>query len=232
MEEKSTSVPATLTEAILSRDAVVSALEVGSVVFEEALPEVVAQVPALSAVASALGGISRIREKLILKKLVYFLSGLEDVSDEDRWMFRRQLETNPEEREKVGEYLILLLDRLDDIEKARLVGKLFSAFLRHRLSKDELQLACAGVDRAHLADLLTIARNGEVPHGDIGSRLFAAGLTTLQVSSLNDMPQLGALARGFQVYPVNATGTTVLDICFPHYKAERSASRSPKRPPA
>jgi hypothetical protein len=232
MEEKSTSVPTTLTEAVLSKDAVVSALEVGSVLFEDALPEVVARVPALSAVASALGGISGIREKLLLKKIVYFLSEQDEVSEADRWEFRRRIETNPEEREKIGEYLILLLDRLDNTEKARLVGKLFSAFLRRRLTKDVFQLSCAGVDRAHLADLLAIARNGEAPHGEIGSRLFAAGLTTLQVTSLNDMPQLGALARGFQTYPVNEIGKTLLDICFPHFGPERTASKRPKRPPA
>jgi len=231
MQENSPSVPTTLTEAILCRDAIASALELGSVVFEEALPEVVERVPALGAVASALGGIRGIREKLILKKLVYFLSELDNVSDEDRWVFRRKIEIDPEEREKVGEHLILLLDRLDNTEKARLVGRLFSAFIRRRITKDELQLACAGVDRAHLADLTRIARNGEVPHGDSGSRLFAAGLASLQVSSVNNMPQLGALAGGFQTYPVNAIGMTVLDICFPHFKGERSAVRAPKRPP-
>jgi hypothetical protein len=221
-------VPASLTEVVLSRDAIASALEVANVAFETALPSVVEKIPVLSAFVSAIGGVFDIRSKLLIKKLASFLTELREVSDEDRWAFRRELERDPALREKVGEHLIMLLDRLDSTEKARLIGKLFSAFLRRRLTFEEFQLTGAGVDRAHLADILVVARSSDALYGDAGSRLFSAGLATLQVSSLNDMPQLGALGRGIQSYPLNDTGKMLLAVCFSHYEAEQ-ASRNPKQ---
>lgn len=227
MENKTVS--GSLIEVVLSGDAVTGALAVAKAVMKAALHVIIEKIPVIKDFVSVLGGVTGVREQLLLNKLVVLLSELGKVSEEDRWKFRAEMERNPAFREKVGEYLIILLDRLDSTEKARLVGKLFSAFLRRHLTFDEFQLACTGVDRAHMGDLLTIARNGETPHGDIGSRLFSAGLATLQVSSLSSMPQLGALGRSFQRYPLNDTGKIVLEVCYPHYEAERNKTRDPKR---
>lgn len=68
-----------------------------------------------------------IRDWLFLKKLFRFLEPLVDVSAEERLRFLENL--SDDQRQKVAEYMLLHIDRLDSLEKPEMLGRIFRAFM-------------------------------------------------------------------------------------------------------
>lgn len=56
-----------------------------------------------------------IRERLFIKKVLRFFLELREVPAEERDVFISDLETKGEYRQKVGETLIMIIERIDDI---------------------------------------------------------------------------------------------------------------------
>ena len=63
------------------------------------------------------------------------------------------LEKDPKERRRVGENLVLLLDRLDRVEKAAMVGRAFWAFCMGAIDVQTLQRVTTAIDRILLVDV-------------------------------------------------------------------------------
>lgn len=63
------------------------------------------------------------RGNLFQKKLIKFLYSLKDTSPEERIKFVDEMESNPNYKHKIGEQLLLRLDRMDDMEKPEMMGK-------------------------------------------------------------------------------------------------------------
>ncbi len=83
-----------------------------------------------------------IRDYLFFKKVLTFLSGLSDVPIEERKKFLVNLENDPNFKQKVGEYLIILLDKLDDLNKPIWLANAFKAFCNAEI--DSIQFQCLG----------------------------------------------------------------------------------------
>ena len=71
-----------------------------------------------------------IRDKLLVRKILDFLQELSDTTEEERKKFLQGFEDNPQEQRRVGENLMLLLDRLDDLGKPTMIAKLLKAYVR------------------------------------------------------------------------------------------------------
>jgi hypothetical protein len=60
-------------------------------------------------------------------------------------------------------HLILLLDRLDDMDKADLIGRAFRALVLGKINQEQFSRLAAGIDRSHIADLRELGTiRGEV----------------------------------------------------------------------
>jgi len=83
-----------------------------------------------------------IKEKIFFKKLNRFLSELKSISPEDKDQFWNRYKENEEEKQKLGEQLIIYLDRHDTIDKATLLARAFGAYMSNEIQKsDFLDLA-------------------------------------------------------------------------------------------
>ncbi len=119
-------------------------------------------VPALGTVLGVIRATGSIRDLLLAKKLGRFLCELQRVPTRDREAFRRSL-SSPKEQRKVGEALVLLLDRLDDLEKPPLVARVFAAYVRGQIDQPTFRLMAMAVDRLHLPhlrELISFYENG------------------------------------------------------------------------
>ena len=67
-----------------------------------------------------------ISELILSKKIALFLQEISTISYEDIEKFRQQIDNDGNFNRKVGENLLLLLDRQDQFEKSSMLGKLFS----------------------------------------------------------------------------------------------------------
>ena len=110
------------------------------------------------------GGVS-VRNYLFTKKLFRFLVSLKDISPAQRKKMLERLESDPKYNQKVGEQIILLLDRMDDLQKPRLMARVFRAYLEDRIDAVELQRMNFAIDRVFTANLLELRKyyNTETP---------------------------------------------------------------------
>ncbi len=94
-----------------------------------------------------------IRDHIFIKKLYSFLSALNDIEPEIREEAIKRLEADPKYSKKVGENLIILLERLDDYEKPKLLANVFKAYCNKKISILEMQRLNYAVDRVMTCDL-------------------------------------------------------------------------------
>lgn len=101
-----------------------------------------------------------IKEALFLKKVIYFISELKNISSARRHEMIDKIDKSGKFRTKVGEKLLYIIDKCDDHEKSQVIARLFSAFLSGTISYDEFLRASHIVDQLIIADLKWFIENG------------------------------------------------------------------------
>ena len=133
-----------------------------------------------------------IRDRLFAKKVLQFLANLDDVPTNERLLQVSRLDESSEERQRVGESLVLLLDRLNDMEKPALLARAFQAFLQGQIDRSQFQGLAYAVDTI-TTDLLSEYRSAYEEHRldqvavptDAVSRFFGCGLLTLRFEKID-----------------------------------------------
>lgn len=160
MDDLDGSIGAFLVESTVLGGAAEIAGEVAELALDSVLDEgVLKNVPVFGWLAKAHGMITSIRERIFLGKVAKFLRSTATVSDLEKKSFRDKLAADPDFGRRVGENLVLLLDRHDNMEKACILGKIFSAYLRGMIDYDEFLKIAAAVDRAVISDLKHLEEN-------------------------------------------------------------------------
>jgi hypothetical protein len=91
--------------------------------------------------------VTSIKEEALKKKLQLFLTPLRE------FQLQKFFETLQEEPKAFSNRILLLVERLDDIEKARIVGNLTNARIRFRLTHMDYRRMLSIVDRSYYPDL-------------------------------------------------------------------------------
>ncbi|MFT5175540.1 MAG: hypothetical protein ACI8W7_003731 [Gammaproteobacteria bacterium] len=116
----------------------------------------ISSIPIFGAVSKLYGGVVAIRDRLFLRKIHSFLVSVGDSTKEERDRFAAELAEDAGSRARAGEALLLLLERLDDLKKPDLVGRLYRAGLRQQINLVELRRFTSIIDKAFLPDLLAL----------------------------------------------------------------------------
>ena len=123
--------------------------------------------------------------------------------------FIEKLSKNKKLAQKVGETLILLLDRFEDIDKSKLLSKLFAYYIVNKISFDEFNHLARALDQCLLSDLKRLPYFVDKPESLSildKDNLYRAGLLEL----LNH-PNVGF---GKMSYALNDYGEKFLKIIF------------------
>jgi len=104
---------------------------IGAVASEEILPEI----PIVKSLYALVKASRAISNALLARKVVRFLFQLKDISAQKRRAFLGRLEGD--ERERIVDSLILVLERHEVLRKSEIQGRLFAALIREELSKAE-----------------------------------------------------------------------------------------------
>jgi hypothetical protein len=151
----STELGVSLTETLRRSDLSTVASELAEVALDDAVlaEGVWRDVPILGTVVGLWRIGVTVRDYVFIKKLSEFLRALEDVPAAQRSAMIDKLEREPEYGRKVGEELILLLDRLDSVNKAGLMGRAFRAYCQGAFDISTLERLNHCLDRILLRDL-------------------------------------------------------------------------------
>ncbi|WP_245521811.1 hypothetical protein [Rhizobium leguminosarum] len=136
-------------------------------------------VPVLGAVVSIARSGRAVRDLVFQRKVVAFLVSFASGSDpSSRQKFVRNIETK-DDGHRFGETILLLLERMDDLSKPAIVGRLMAAAAREDLSLAEAMRISRIVDRAFVEDLQLLpdfVDDKVQPDEAVADALFSAGL--------------------------------------------------------
>lgn len=104
-----------------------------------------------------------VSDKILTKKILHFLSELHDISPQKRDKFRNKLSKKPKFQAKVGEQILLYLDKIENLEKCRLIGLLMKSFFDERIGEEHFFRLVNVIEKTYLEDLLQYVAFG--PHG-------------------------------------------------------------------
>jgi hypothetical protein len=111
------------------------------------------EIPIIGTIIGAGKATIGIKESLFLKKIIYFISELKNISATKRHKMISEIDNSGKFRSKVGEKLLYIIDKCDDHEKSQIIARLFSAFLLEIISYDEFLRASHIIDQVMNEDL-------------------------------------------------------------------------------
>jgi len=74
------------------------------------------------------------RDYFLVKKLLRFLTEFHSITEKERENMFWDLYGDVKKQQKIGEQIIVLLDKAEDAEKANMIGKLFKAYTEMRIN--------------------------------------------------------------------------------------------------
>ena len=160
------------------------AVEVAEVGLDQLLDEeVLKDLPIVGGFVRAYKTALSIRDRTFFNKVTRFLIKLNSISDEEKKGFREDIKSDPKLRRRVGETLLLVLDRLDDLEKPEILAVMFKEYLSNGMDFTLFKRLASAIDIAFIEDLkayIGLEYKHENFRGDLLEALFKSGLTTVE----------------------------------------------------
>lgn len=88
-----------------------------------------------------------IRDRIFISKLVKFLSGLDELSADERKSMAEKLDADPAYGRNTGEHLIEILERIDAHRKPFMIAKVFSAYVKGTIDANMLNRLNLAIDQ-------------------------------------------------------------------------------------
>lgn len=156
---------------------------------------VLKEIPFFGTLYKGLNAAFGIREAIFAKKVYKFLTQVKDIPLKEREDFIKKLEEKYGYKQQVGEKLIVLLEKLDDLNKPEIIGRLFKSTIQSNLSYNEFLRLSAIVAAAYLPDLERIKEYPKTQglNDIIKEQLANIGIMTIQLKE--DRRDKGILDR-------------------------------------
>lgn len=95
------------------------------------------EIPYIRGLYSAYKVVGAFRDTQLIKKILHFLRESNKIPEKDRSNMWWDLQNNNEQRIKVGEHIIALLDKSENVEKADYLGRLFKYYTLGKIDSSE-----------------------------------------------------------------------------------------------
>jgi hypothetical protein len=121
---------------------------VGDFLSEDGL---ISGIPIISTAFKTVKALDSFRDRLFMARLIAFIEGADEMSPEDRIALGKKLDSPDGKR--VGETLLLVLEKVTDLDKPRLLGLLLRRFAEGRINARELRYLATAIDLSFADDL-------------------------------------------------------------------------------
>ncbi|MES2972943.1 MAG: hypothetical protein V4757_05010 [Pseudomonadota bacterium] len=162
-----------------------AAMSSGEVVADIAMrDELLSAVPVVGTVFKVLKAFDSVRDAFIERRLRLFVETIDEIPKSQRDRMRQRFEDDPE-ASHAASVLMLVLDKLNDLDKAPLLGFLLQCYAREEIDTATFKRLAVAVDLAFPDDLRDFVKGPHVsysyppgaPEPDFRARLLVAGLT-------------------------------------------------------
>ncbi len=155
--------------------------ELGEVALDSILDDgILKDLPIFSTISAVVKIGINIKERIFVKKILRFLFELKEVPLKERNEFVDKINNDSQFESKVGESIIMIIDKTDTLQKSNLLGKLLAASIREEITYNQFLKLSSIINRAYvptLYKLLEINRGVHV-ESDVYEELFNLNLVT------------------------------------------------------
>lgn len=140
-----------------------------------------------------------INDHFFVRKVERFIFCLRTIGQKKVYKFLKSLE-HRKYRKKVGEVIVLLLNRYDDLEKPEIMAEVFKAYIQGAVNFDQFYRLCSGVDKAFISDLKLFVSYTKPEGMEFNEtpqhikNLLTTGFT--EIKNIPDFPKLNFGKRG------------------------------------
>lgn len=165
--------------------------ELGEIALDDIIDnEAINQIPIIGTLRGMFKIANSISNYLFLRKLLKFLQNLGSFSAEDRHRVSKKINDGNQYAEKVGTRLLEIIDKLDDIDKTKIVARLFRVYLLEQITYEKFIRYTSVVNRAILFDL---RRLKELTKADTLSSTDAGTLLGLGLIDIKSKANVGPI---------------------------------------
>jgi hypothetical protein len=115
-------------------------------------------IPVFGAALKVIQGGKALRDFFFIRKLYEFVQNAPDIEPTKKQQFREKLETDLDFAERTATHLAVILDRLDELEKAALLAKMFAAYIEDIIDQQQMKRLASALDRTLLADIIALKK--------------------------------------------------------------------------
>lgn len=133
-------------------------------------------VPGIKIVGGIARIISSLPDRILWRKIDRFLTA---VPMEDQEKFAEKLKNDPSTRKKTVEHLILSLDKIDEMEKADILAKMFCALVEGKIQMETFKRLASSINAAFIEDLKQITLAPPSVYQPYLANLIRAGLAEI-----------------------------------------------------
>lgn len=184
------------------------------VIFDGALEEgIVKDIPIIGTLLG-IGKLSvGVRDSLLLRKIVSFISELNNIPPEKRRKVIEEIDASEKYRIRVGEKLLYIIDKCDDHEKSQLVAKLFAAFINGVMSYAQFLKGASALDHLLPSEIDKFIKEERdfVPLEEAGEYI-ASGLVVIYPPEISVEDQWDYKAGGKYIVEGNELFVSATDV--------------------
>ena len=116
---------------------------------------IIKEIPVLKTVIALFKSGKALKDYFSNVKIRAFLTGCQELSDKKISKFNKNLE-NVKKQQEIGLQTLLIVDNMDRLEKAKLVGKLFVLLIEKEVDEEFYMRLCHMIDKSYYDDLLSL----------------------------------------------------------------------------
>lgn len=165
--------------------------------------EIVKAIPVVGTLFKVLKAVPDIRNRIFAAKLTRFIQVFENVPPGAMKKIRQKVAASPDEATKVGETLLLVLERITALEKAEIIAYVFIAYTLGHITPAYFRRLSDAIDQAFIDDLKEFLGTRKTGHNTM-KHLVRAGLT---FGDLNVIPR----SREDRHYAVSDLGQQLIN---------------------
>lgn len=115
--------------------------------------------PLATGLLSLIRTAATIRDAIYAKKVLMFLSPIDEVDEAARDEFFESLEADEQQWHRFQVTIFTLIDSCDDVEKSLIMGRMMKAVLQKKISLDAAVRICYMINRSYMADLYSLKQS-------------------------------------------------------------------------
>jgi hypothetical protein len=132
-----------------------------SIVDLETESEFIKNIPVIGWIFKAVGVVDKIKTKFLVQKILLFLNELSSITDEERESFEKKNFSTEKEIESFYEVLLISIERLNHLEKAKILSTLFKCVIKNEIDKSFFLRSNNIVEGVYIDDLIKYL-NGKI----------------------------------------------------------------------